>query len=332
MSRRMPRHLVGAAALSLALLSGCGSDSDGSGEDQAAKTRTFTADNGKVKIPTDPERVIATGYAVPALIEADAALVGISEWSRGIPLMTDEGVSAYEKLEKVAGETADATNYEAIANLKPDLIVLGVPQPALVDIDMERLESIAPVVAIGPALPSAWRDVSQQQSDAANRLDNYDAAKSAYEKKAAELKTKYADALADLEFGHVGAYGDVSAGTFQREFAGSWGTNIAADIGVNFYGEVKKSGPGAAAVGEFPSIEELPDSLGDADVITYSLETDGSVGESVQYVLDSPLWKNLPAVKDGKVFALKFTEAATYTQAMVALDAIDEALSPLLDK
>ncbi|MFI5429831.1 ABC transporter substrate-binding protein [Aeromicrobium sp. UC242_57] len=282
--------------------------------------------------PTDPERVIATGYAVPALIEADAALVGISEWSRGIPLMTDEDVTAYEGLEKVAGETAASTNYEAIANLKPDLIVLGVPQPALVDIDMDRLESIAPVVTLGPALPSAWRGFSQKQSDAANRLDRFDEAKTAYEAKAKELKDKYAEVLADLDFGHLGAYGDVSAGNFQREFPGSWGTNIASDIGVNFYGEVKESGPGSAAVSEYPSIEELPKSLGDADVITYSLETDGTVGESVKYVMDSPLWKNLPAVKDKQVFAFKFTEAATYTEAMKTLDEIDSALQPLLDQ
>lgn len=330
MSRRLSWRLAGAAALSLALLSGCGSD--GGDKAEASETRMFTADNGKVEIPTDPERVIATGYAVPALIEADAALVGISEWSRGIPLMTDDDVKSYEGLEKVAGETAASTNYEAIANLKPDLIVLGVPQPALVDIDMDRLESIAPVVTLGPALPSAWRELSQKQSDAANRLKNFDAAKAAYEKKAEGLKAKYADVLGGLEFGHLGAYGDVTAGNFQREFPGSWGTNIATDIGVSYYGEVKKSGPGSAAVSEYPSIEELPESLGDADVITYSLETDGKVGESVKYVMDSPLWKNLPAVKAGRVYAFKFTEAATFTEAMETLDVIDTALAPLLDK
>lgn len=330
MSRRLSWRLAGAAALSLALLSGCGSD--GGDEAKASDTRTFTADNGEITIPADPERVVATGYAVPALIEADAALVGISEWSRGIPLMTADDVKAYQGLEKVAGETAASTNYEAIANLKPDLIVLGVPQPALVDIDMDRLEQIAPVVTLGPSLPSAWRELSQKQSDAANRVDNFDAAKATYEKKAADLKAKYADALADMQFGHLGAYGDVTAGNFQREFSGSWGTNIANDIGVNYYGKVKKSGPGAASVSEYPSIEELPESLADADVITYSLDNDGKIGESVQYVMDSPLWKNLPAVKAGRVYAFKFTEAATFTEALETLAVIDEALNPLLAK
>ena len=42
-----------------------------------------------------------------------------------------------------------------IAEAEPDLIVIGVPAPVLGDIDVKRLESIAPVVAIGPSLPSA---------------------------------------------------------------------------------------------------------------------------------------------------------------------------------
>lgn len=322
-------RLLGVLALSLTLVTACGSSEEGdsAGSDE---TRTFTADNGKVEIPADPQRIVATGYAVPSLIEADAKLVGISAWSRGLPLMSDEDVATYEKLEKVAGETADSTDYEAIADLEPDLIVLGVPQPALVDIDMERLEQIAPVAAIGPKLPSAWRELSKTQSDAANRLKKYDANKQAYEQKATELTTKYAGALDGLQFGHLGAYGEVAAGTFMREFEGSWGTNIASDIGVDYYGEVKKKAGGAADVSEFPSIEELSASFADADVITYSLSSDGTVGESVQYVLDSPLWKNLPAVKAGKAFALPFTEAATYQQASKALDGIDAALAPLL--
>jgi len=329
MSSRKPWRLVGALALSLAMtVSGCGGGE--ASDDAKSETRVFKADNGDITIPVDPKRVVATGYAVPALIEADAALVGISSWKRGVPLMSEEDRATYEKLEKIAGETAAETNYEAIAKVKPDLIVIGVPAPVLADVDVKRLESIAPVVAIGPTVPDAWRELSRRQSDAAGRLDGFEKNKKAYEDRAKELADKYKDALKDLKFGHVGAYGEVSAGNFHREFAGSWGTNVASDIGVNYYGEVKKKGPGSAAVSEYPSIEELPASLGEADAITYTVNADGSVPEAVQYVLDSKLWKSLPAVKAGKVFALRYTEAATYSSAMKTLDAIDEALAPLL--
>jgi iron complex transport system substrate-binding protein len=322
------RRAAGASALALGLVAGCGS-APSTEAAEATATRVFTADNGQITIPADPKRVVATGYAVPALIEADAALVGISSWQRGLPLMSQEDRATYDRLEKVAGETAAETNYEAIAKVKPDLIVVGVPAPVLADVDVERLKSIAPVVAIGPTIPSAWRELSQRQSDAAGRSANFGQAKAAYEKKAAELAAKHKDALSGLKFGHVGAYGEVAKGSFQREFAGSWGTNIAEDVGVTYYGQVKVKGGGSKDVSEYPSIEELTESLGEADAITYSVQPDGTPNEAVKYVLDSELWKDLPAVKAGKTFAIRYTEAATYPAAMQTLDAIDQALAPL---
>ncbi|WP_329022552.1 MULTISPECIES: ABC transporter substrate-binding protein [unclassified Streptomyces] len=333
MSIRRSSGLVGALALAL-VLTGCGSSSDG-GSDSASeksKTRVFTADNGKITIPANPKRVVATGYAVPALIEADAPLVGISSWKRGEPMMTKDDLATYKKLKKIAGEQAAETNYEAIAEAEPDLIVIGVPAPVLGDIDMKRLKSIAPVVAIGPSLPSAWRDLSRKQADAAGAVKQFDAQKKTYDTKAAELAAKYKDVLPKLKLGHVGAYGDAAKGTFQREFNGSWGTNIAEDLGATYYGKVKKAGPGSAAVSEYPSIEELPAAFREADALTYSVNADGSVPPSVKYVLDSKLWKNLPAVKAGKVFPYRYTEAATYGEALMTLDAIDESLAPLLKR
>lgn len=327
---RRSSALAGAVTLAL-VVTGCGSSSDG-GSDKAgdARTRTFAADNGKIKIPANPERVVATGYAVPVMIEAEAPLVGISSWKRGEPMMSKKDLATYKKLAKVAGEQAAETNYEAIAEAEPDLIVIGVPAPVLGDIDMKRLKSIAPVVAIGPTVPSAWREQSRKQADAAGALKKFDATQKAYEDKAAGLAKKYKNVLPDLKLGHIGAYGEVAKGTFQREFGGSWGTNIAEDVGATYYGKVKKPGPGSRAVSEYPSLEELPDGLAKADAITYSVNADGSVPESVKYVMDSKLWKNLPAVKAKKTFPIRYTEAATYGQAMQTLDAIDESFAPLL--
>ncbi|WP_083753116.1 ABC transporter substrate-binding protein [Actinosynnema sp. ALI-1.44] len=326
-----PQRLIAALAVALTMASGCAAETNASGQG-SAPTRVVKADNGDITIPADPKRVIATGYAVPVLIESDAALVGISTWKRGLEMMTPEHRAKYDKVPKVAGELAAETNYEAIAAAKPDLIVIGVPKPVLADIDLNRLKSVAPVVAIGPNVPYQWRELSRRQADAAGRAGNFDAAKAAYDKKAGELKAKYAGVLKGLKFGHVGGYGDVSAGNFQREFAGSWGTNVGADIGMEYYGEVKKKGPGSQSVSETPSIEELPQSFGQADAVTYTLEPNGQVGASVKYVLDSPLWKDLPAVKAGRTFAVRYTQASTYPSAMFTLDSLDKALAPMLTR
>lgn len=325
---RTRRLLVLATAVA-AVATACGSgEAQQSGAD--AQTRVFAADNGQITIPAAPKRVIATGYAVPALLEAHAPLVGISSWKRGVPLMNAEERKQYDELPKVAGEQAAETNYEAIAQADPDLIVIGVPKPVLADIDLKRLEAVAPVVAIGPSIPSAWRELSRKQADAAGAASGFDATKTAYETKAKGLAEKYKSVLPQLKLAHVGAYGEVAKGNFQREFNGSWGTNIAQDLGANYYGQVKVKGGGSKDVSEYPSIEELPTAFAQADAITYSVNADGSVPAPVKYVLDSPLWKDLPAVKAGKVYALRYTEAATYRAATSTLDAVDQAFAPLL--
>ncbi|TDB90549.1 ABC transporter substrate-binding protein [Actinomadura sp. KC216] len=321
-------RIVGALVLAATLTAGCGS-SAGSDAD-SGPTRQFAADNGTITIPVKPKRVVATGYAVPALLESGAPLVGISTWKRGLPLMSAADRKTYEELPKIAGESAAETNYQAIAKAEPDLIIVGVPKVVLGDINMKRLTSIAPVVAIGPTVPKAWRELSQKQADAAGALKGFDAVRGSYEQKAAKLAEKYKSVLPKLKFGHVGAYGEVSKGSFEREFNGSWGTNVAQDMGANYYGRVKVMGKGAKSVSEYPSIEEMPAAFGQADAITYSVDVDGSVPPEVQYVLDSPLWKNLPAVKAGMTFPLRYTEAATYRQAELTLDAADKAFSRLL--
>ncbi|GAA2581333.1 ABC transporter substrate-binding protein [Actinomadura fulvescens] len=331
MSTRRTARLSGALLLSLALVAtGCSSGDAGGSSGAKGATRVIKADNGDIKVPVKPERVVATGYAVPALIEAGAPLVGISTWKRGVPMMDAQTRATYDRLEKVAGEAAAETNYEAIAKARPDVIVIGVPAPVLGDIDVKRLRSIAPVVAIGPTVPSAWRDLSRRQADAAGVLKGLDASKSAYETKAAQLATKYKDVLPKLKLAHIGAYGEVAKGNFQREFDRSWGTNVANDVGAKYYGQVKVKGPGSKSVSEYPSIEELPAALKDADAITYSVNPDGSIPPPVKYVLDSDLWKNLPAVKAGKTYAFRYTEAASYKQAMQTLGAVDQAFAPLL--
>ncbi|GAA3626149.1 hypothetical protein GCM10022419_134630 [Nonomuraea rosea] len=236
MSTGLKWRLGGALILALSLVA-CGSDSGGETSEAKAATRVVKADNGGIAIPVVPKRVVATGYAVPALIQAKAPLVGISTWPRGEATMNAEIKATYDKLAKVAGDTAADTNYEAIAETKPDLTVIGVPKPVLGEIDLKRLQSIAPVVAIGPSIPSAWRELSQRQADAAGAMKGFDAVKAAYEAKAAELTAKYKDVLPALKLAHVGAYGQVDKGTFQREFDGSWGTNVASRVETRTYAQ-----------------------------------------------------------------------------------------------
>lgn len=337
-SRLRPGAAAVVASLSL-LVAGCGAAAGGTpespGQPAAAgptggATRAFEADNGTITIPAKPQRIVATGYAVPVLLESQAPLVGISAWSRGENLMSPEVKAEYDATPRVAGNLAAETNYEAIATAKPDLIVISVPRPVVAEIDVKRLESIAPVVVIAPTKPDAWKTLSARQLDAAGRQQDLAASKAAYEKRAGELKKKYAKALSGMTFGHVGGYGEIARGQFHREFAGSWGTNIAGDIGVVYDGTVKEAKGNASDSSEYLSLEELPRSLGTQKAITYTADPDGTAPAPVRSVLDHPLWAGLPAVKAGKVFPVKHTAAASYGAAMRTLDGLDQALAPLL--
>lgn len=334
----MVRALAGAGVVIMATAA-CGSGSDGSGAGGSSGssasgggTRSFTDDSGSVTIPAKPQRIVATGYAVPALVEADAPLVGISSWSRGEALMSSDVKARYDKTPRVAGDTAKETNYEAIAKAKPDVIIIGVPQPVLKDIDLKRLKSIAPVVTLGPTLPDAWKTLTARQLDAAGLSGHLASSKAAYDKRAGELKAKYAPVLNTMKFAHIGAYGDPGQGNFQREFSRSWGTNIAEDIGVKYPGTVKVKGGGSKDVSEYQSIEQLPAAVAGTDAISYSVEPDGKPSPAISYVQNSPLWKGLSQVKAGKTFAFRYSQAATYPEAMKTLDALDSTLAPLLKK
>lgn len=312
----------------LALVAACGTGPADPGA--TGDTRVVEADNGRVTIPARPQRVVAVGYAVPTLLEAGTPLVGISAFARALPFLDAEQRRTYDTLPRVAGDTNTEISYEAIASLQPDLIVLGVPTVALGAVALDHLTAVAPVVALGPTVPRDWREFSRRQADAAGSLAGFDATRTAYEARAAELRTKYQRVLPGLQFGSVGSYGQIAQGTFQRGYNDSGGTNIAQDIGVDYYGRVGRPGPGALSVSEYVPLEQIVTSLGRSDAITYSVDPDGSVPDTVRQVLDSPLWATLPAVRAGRAFPLPLTDATTYGGARRTLDAIDEALSPLL--
>jgi iron complex transport system substrate-binding protein len=97
MDPRLPSRL---AAVALALVTaGCGVAGPADAPAPAGGTRTVVADNGEVAVPAHPQRVVATGYAVPALIEAGAPLVGISTWTRGASMMGEDDLTTYERLD-----------------------------------------------------------------------------------------------------------------------------------------------------------------------------------------------------------------------------------------
>lgn len=329
-SRARSLAVLGAAAVLAAGLVGCSSDSGSDtaeGSENAAATRTFEAQNGSIEIPADPQRIVACGYAAFPLIQADANLAAVCEWTREIDSMDEETLAAYEALPKVAPDGAvSELNYEAITVADPDLIIMGVPARVKEQVDLAKLEALAPVVFLGPTDPGEWRELGEQYADAANVSDAYGEFKQQYETRAAEIADKYAGTLGSLSFAGLCSTCGTEPGEFYREYKSSYTTNLFDDLGFDFPGEPADP---ADVHGEYVSLEQLSENLADADVIVYGLEPGGSVSPELQAVFDSPMWQNLPAVKAGNLVGLEHANAATYETALLALDSIDAALEKL---
>lgn len=327
------RALGGGVAALLLLTAACGddeADSDTATDEDAAaegELRSFEDDNGTIEIPSDPESIVACGYAVLPLVQAGADLSAVCEWSRELDNMDDETLAAYEAVPKV-GRDADASsiNYEGIAAAEPDLIIMGVPAPALPDLDMETLEALAPVVVLAPSAPGDWRELGERYADAAGVGEAYGEFKDEYETLAADIEARYADSLGSLSFGGICTPCGVAEGTYSREYASSYTSNHFDLLGLSFPGE---SSDPQIAHAEYLSVENIGDDLGAVDVIVYGVEADGSIEPTVADLMATPLWQNLPAVQAGNVVEVRHHSAATYQTAILALESIDEGLAAL---
>lgn len=322
--------VIGAAALLSAGLVACGSDDDKGSDAEttaAATTRTFQAQNGAIEIPGDPQSIVACGYAVLPLIQSGANLSGICEWGREDDNMDADTRKAYDALPKVGPDGAiSELNYEAVTAADPDLIILGVPSRAQSQVDMGKLQALAPVVFLGPTTPADWRTLGEQFADAANVSDSYGAFIEQYDERAQEISKKYQDKLGVLKFAGVCSVCFPDPGEFVREYKSSYVTNLFDDLGLQFPGRPDNPEDGHA---EYVAFERISDKLGDADVIVYGVELDGSVTPEMQELMASPLWQNLPAVKAGNLVPVKHAQAATHQTALLALDSIDEGLGAL---
>ncbi|MFJ3749882.1 ABC transporter substrate-binding protein [Streptomyces rubiginosohelvolus] len=141
--RRLPGGLTGAAA---ALgLTACGvSESDDNASDgdsketSGATTRSLETDNGTVKVPENPKRVVVLeNYDALMLLDLGIVPVGIPDGAANPQLLPAD---SYEQLKDVATIGAPETpNSQAIATLKPDLII-----------DQFYKEKSAPLKTIAP--------------------------------------------------------------------------------------------------------------------------------------------------------------------------------------
>ncbi|MCM3019095.1 iron-hydroxamate ABC transporter substrate-binding protein [Priestia megaterium] len=116
------------------LISACSSGSTESKSEgnSGSETITYQSEDGPVKVPANPKRVVVLGSYAGNVMSLGVNIVGVDSWSKMNP--------RFEKKLKGVEEVSDE-NLEKIIKLKPDLII-GLSTTKNVD----KLKKIAPTV------------------------------------------------------------------------------------------------------------------------------------------------------------------------------------------
>ncbi len=264
------------------LISACSSGStesknDSNKENSGSKTITYQSEDGPVKVPANPKRVVVLGSYAGNVMSLGVNIVGVDSWSKMNP--------RFEKKLKGVEEVSDE-NLEKIIKLKPDLII-GLSTTKNVD----KLKKIAPTVTY----TYDKVDYLTQHVEIGKLLNKEKEAQSWVN----DFKKRTAKAGSDIK-AKIGEDTTVSViENFDKQlyvFGDNWGRGteiLYQEMKLKMPEKVKKMAlkDGYYAI----SPEVLPEYAGDYLIFSKNQDGDTSFEKTDTY-------KNIPAVKNNHVF------------------------------
>ncbi|WP_080832300.1 ABC transporter substrate-binding protein [Cohnella massiliensis] len=245
-----------------------------------------------VEIPTAPERIIAHYYA--AEMEAlDVPVVGTNYVNAKLTL-TDEQLQG---VEDIGGEGL-VPNLEKTLSLSPDLILVpDFLQPT----DLEALSKIAPTVVVAYGDDVFTRlgvlaDLIGQPEKAENWIANY-------QKKAEEKRQLVQSVIKEGETASAFIlHSNKQFYVYNKQRLGptlydAFGFGVPPKVAELF---ADKPNELWAAI----PLETLPDYVGDRVFLVYQSNTD-EAKKATEELIQGPVWKNLPAVKEGRAYVVE---------------------------
>ncbi|RYM07114.1 iron-hydroxamate ABC transporter substrate-binding protein [Sporolactobacillus sp. THM7-7] len=262
------------------LLAACGNNQSATKKDDEPKTKMYHADNGHIKVPTHPLRVVdASSTYTGCLLKLGITPVGVTQYAK------DSAFFGHQ-LDKAKVITSDSV--DKIMALKPDLIITYTN-----DKNIKKLSKIAPTVAY----TYEKRDYLEQFIEIGQLVGKEKQAKKWVDQWNA--KTKVESEKVKKVIGP-----DATATvleTYGKEmyiFGDNWGRGsevIYQALGIKMPERVKKeTRPGYKAI----STEVIPKYAGDYMFVS------SWGGTSNNSFMKTDVWKSLPAYKNHRVITL----------------------------
>lgn len=292
--KKLKRHMLIYSLLLLVsiILAACSSTNEETKKEEtttsASTTRVYKDYLGhEVEIPVDPERVVYHGEGYGDLLALNIKTVGA-----GFSWITNY---AWEDRVKDVEDVGFPINVEKTLSLKPDLIIIGTSDEKT----YSQLSKIAPTIVFDTFAPLNQRltelgDILNKKEEATQWMD-------AYTEKADQMwESLVADGIIKPdETASVLTYypGDR---LFVMARAGL--SQVLYDSNVLKPGDkiqkILDDGTGFAEI----STELLPEYAGDRIFILTPVDDEAK--QSTKEMMESPIWKNLPAAKNGHVYTI----------------------------
>ncbi|MGY1669300.1 ABC transporter substrate-binding protein [Geodermatophilus sp. SYSU D00710] len=288
---RTGRGRVAGAVLAVTVLSGCGSTEAAAGGEAAPaeETRTIEHAMGQTEVAGTPERVVVldTGE-LDATLALGVPPVGAvrTDVSDELPgFVTAAGV---DPADIAAVGTIAEPDLEAIAALEPDLILSNSVRHADV---YEQLAGIAPTV-FAETIGESWQENLLLAGEALGREEQARELLDAYTARAAEVGALYGDPAATEV--SVARFLD---GTLVRLYGeGSFIGSVLADVGFA-RPEVQRTAE------TFVEVSPEQVTQADGDLLFHGAYGEAGATAAAQ-VTGGPLWQSIPAVAEGRSFAV----------------------------